>query len=405
MMIRALFFAILCASTAVAQGLPSSPYSTAFLVNGVSVSHYDIEQATLMNQALTDDKNPRAEAEKMLINDILYLQEADRLDISVSEKEVRDGMAEYAGRSGQTDEEFLRLLGRSGVHPGTFRNFVRAGLAWRKVIARLYGEQASDISGSEVDDLVEYQPAQGVEQFDISEIALPATPELSARANEVAQQIIAYSTSASRFAEAAKRASVANSGPSGGKVGWMSLSRLPPTIHGTLRNTSTGSVSAPQQIDQHLYIFFVHNRREVTENVRPAVIEYAMLTVTGENPEAAAGAAGSIARRVSSCSDLGIEAQEWAEEDYRKYVVASNSEEYAQIPVETARLDNGEVAIRQDVPGRPNARLLIMLCDRIFVQDREVRTELRRRLLLANLEAYSSRHLATLKANSVIIRK
>ncbi|MCY4542772.1 MAG: SurA N-terminal domain-containing protein [Rhodobacteraceae bacterium] len=404
-MIRVLALVLCLATPAVAQNVPSSPFSTAIIVNGVGISHYHIDQAIRMNQALTDDRDPRAQAERMLISDTLYMQEAARLEIKVLDREVREGMAEYAARSNLTVEEFVQALNRNGVQAETFESFVRAGLAWRKVISNLYSTWVQQIAASEVEELVEFQPSEAIEQINLSEIVLPANSSVRQEANAKARQIKETITTSEAFSAEAKSVSRAESRDNGGRIGWIPMSQIPPAMHSTLRTTSLGTVSEPVFLNDFLYIFFVHNYRSQASGIQPAAIDYATLTVAAASPQEADSLANSLAANTANCALLRRAAADFADDAFNRRVVLSTSTDYALIPRELENLDNNEIAVRKEVSGRPAARQLIMLCDRIFIRDREVLADLISRVRLAKLESYSNRHLSELRANANIIRK
>ena len=136
----------------------SSPFATAVTVNGIPISNYEISQRALMLKSFRIRGNLREQAENALIDERLYLAEAKRLNYNLTGQEIEDGMLEFASRANLSTEAFVKELVSEGVDPAVFRNFVVAGLLWRKVVSGLFSVQVQNITNDEIDMALQLDP-------------------------------------------------------------------------------------------------------------------------------------------------------------------------------------------------------------------------------------------------------
>jgi peptidyl-prolyl cis-trans isomerase SurA len=92
----------------------------------------------------------RAQVNQMLIDEALKVQEAEKHDITVSDAEVQEGIAQIAGQNKLTLEQFAKLIDAQGIPRRTLRNQVKAQIAWGKFVQAHLKPQI-DISVEDVD--------------------------------------------------------------------------------------------------------------------------------------------------------------------------------------------------------------------------------------------------------------
>jgi peptidyl-prolyl cis-trans isomerase SurA len=84
-----------------------------------------------------------------LIEDKLKLQAAKKLDIKITDKEVEDTLAQRAGGEGAEKkeklEEFYKQFEADGINRQTIKEIIRAQLAWRDCIRRVYGPRIASM--------------------------------------------------------------------------------------------------------------------------------------------------------------------------------------------------------------------------------------------------------------------
>jgi peptidyl-prolyl cis-trans isomerase SurA len=104
------------------------------LVNDEPITSYDIKARTQMLRVFSHGKQGEKEATEQLVDEHLMMQEAKRRNITVSEAEVD---AEFADRASQTHmnaQQFSQAISQVGIDPRTFKDFLRANLAWGQIV-------------------------------------------------------------------------------------------------------------------------------------------------------------------------------------------------------------------------------------------------------------------------------
>lgn len=153
-----------------AFSLQAQGFGPAIKVNDSVVTKYELAQRVRMLQLFRTPGDVRNMAADQLIDDRLRLQAARNLGISVGEEEILAGMEEFAGRANLTAEQFTTALGQAGVSAETFRDFVRAGVAWRTVVQARFGPRVQ-ISEQEIDRAIEQSDSRGPADYSAIEYA------------------------------------------------------------------------------------------------------------------------------------------------------------------------------------------------------------------------------------------
>jgi peptidyl-prolyl cis-trans isomerase SurA len=100
----------------------------------------------LQQQAMSEaGGSKKQEAVEQLIDERLQIQAAKKLSIVVTDDEVNQTLTQMA-KSGQKQlslDEFLKQFSSQGVNPNTLRERIRAQIAWRDVIRRVYGARVA----------------------------------------------------------------------------------------------------------------------------------------------------------------------------------------------------------------------------------------------------------------------
>src|SRR6056297_3568383 len=147
----------------------SNPFRTVVEVNDRVVTAWEIEQRAVLLQLFRAPGDPREAAREALVDERLQLAAAERLGVEPSPEAVEEGMAEFAGRVDLTTEEFVARIAEAGVAEESFRDFVRAGVAWREVVRNRFGPRAQ-VTEAEVDRALSLTSRRGGAEALISEI-------------------------------------------------------------------------------------------------------------------------------------------------------------------------------------------------------------------------------------------
>lgn len=391
--------ALLCAlaASASAQGL----FQPVALVNDKAVTRYEVEQRKRLLEVLNSTGDLDQVALDRLIDERVQLDATEQFGIEVTEEELAAGLEEFAARANLTGQQLLDNLAGQGVDPQTFRDFVKAGLAWRELVQGRFRARAN-IGDTEVEIARAHVDPRATAQVLISEIFLPAnTPENAARSEELAAQITQI-TSFEGFAAAARDFSAGQSREIGGRVSnWVPLANLPPPIAAQFLTMTPGEVTDPLPIPNAIALFQLRALREAEAAPTANTIDYATYYIPGGRTEAALSRAAQLRAEIDHCDDLYGVAQGQPPEVLDR-VTLPQSQLPSDIALELARLDRHEVSTNLT---RSNGQTLVflMLCSRVPEPNIGLtESDIRQTLFSKRLENHANTYLAELRANAII---
>lgn len=371
-------------------------------VNDDAITNFELNQRVLLLETLRTPGDLRKEALKRLVNERLQRQAAEQGGVSVNADDIKAGVDEFAKRLDMTGDEFLAMLAEKGVAADSFRDFVKAGLAWRRLVRAKLQPKVS-VSEADIDRAIEMQGREGSARVQISEIFLPInTPRNEEISRELAPQIAALTT-LEDFADAARRFSAGSTREQGGRVDrWIPISELPSLIRPIVLTMRPGEVTEPVEIPNALAIFQLRSLQELkAPPLRNPVIDYAAYYIDGGRSQAALDRAADLRARVDTCDDLyGVARGQPAEVLDRSALPVS--EIPADVALELARLDPGESSTALT---RADGKTLVflMLCSRTAKGTDEIdRDKVRQDLASAQLSALAEALLGELRANADI---
>ncbi len=375
-------------------------FAAHLLVNDQAITKYELEQRALFLKLLRTPGDPLTEAEKRLVEDKLRLQAAKAADIKLTPEELEAGMTEFASRANLTTETFLAAIGEGGVAPETFRDFVTAGLVWRNVVRAKFGAQAN-VSEADIDRALALESQRGAVRVLLSELILPATPDVAAQSEALARQLSAELQGEAAFAAAVAQYSVAPTRDQGGRIDWLPLANLPPQLAPVLLALSPGDVSVPVPVTNAIAIFLMRGLEDGgTPSASAVSVDYAEYLIPGGHGAQALAAAATLRAGVKVCGDLYLPANGKPPEQLQR-----QTQPMDQVPgdvgLELARLDPGESSTALERGGN---LLFLMLCSRTPVSETPPnRDEVRSRLINEKLEGLSETYLAQLLADAHIV--
>jgi peptidyl-prolyl cis-trans isomerase SurA len=241
----------------------------AAIVNRDAITLYDLEQR-IRFIALSSRTPEFGEGRKRLldevlramINERLQLQEAARLTIQVTDKEVQDQFADIERRNRMGPGGLAKALRQRDIDPRTFEDQIRASIAWNKVVQQRILPQirVSDVEVAAV--LKRLLENKDKLQYRVQEIFLPVdSPAQHARVLQTAQFILAQLRAGASFEILARQFSQTGTASSGGDMGFLFEGQMEPEIERAVKPLKTGQIAGPVRGAGGYYIIRVSERR------------------------------------------------------------------------------------------------------------------------------------------------
>lgn len=380
-------------STAQPVQAQTSEFAPQITVNGQGITGFEIAQRMELMRVLRAPGDLREVAEKGLIEDRLRLDIARRMGISIKTDAITEGMNEFASRANMKPDELLKALETDGIEPQTFRDFVASGLLWRAVVREKFRGRIN-VTEADIDRALmpESELGKGTQVL-LSEIIIPAPVGQEADAMALARQASAM-TDPGAFAAMARDVSASQSRGLGGRLDWMPLENLPPTLRPAILSLTPNHATQPMPLPNAVAVFMM---RDISDGASiknaPQTLDYATLTLGPTESETAAKEAARIADNADRCKDLyGVAANYPAEQ--LEFFSAPQSEIAQDIAVQLASMDVNETRLMN----RAGTETLVMLCNRQTILGEEAeapsRDAVRERLLNQRLSGFADRFYA-----------
>lgn len=386
--------ALCCILALSGPALAQDLFAPRLYVNDRVITEYEIAQRALFLQALRAPGNPEEEALKALIEDRLQRSEAARLRLTLTDQEVMQGMNEFASRANLTAEGLIAELGKIGVAGESFRDFVSAGLLWRKAVRARFAGQVP-VSENDIDRALEAQTRPRALRVLVSELVIPAEPGNEAQALALAQRLSDTVTSEGAFASAARQYSAAPTAGNGGRLDWMPLANLPGAIGAAVLALGPGEISDPVTVPGAVVLFQLRDVA-LDQSAEPVAVtvEWADFLISDDPAQIA-----TIRANADECNDLyglarGLPAD-------RLTITKQPAREVpGDVGLELARLDPGEISLAL---ARNGFRRLIMLCGREVSREEPLdRNQVREAVINQKLEGLAEGYLEELRAAAYI---
>ena len=394
----------LCAATppAFAQGL----FAPVVKVDDQVVTRYEVEQRATLLRVLRAQGNLEDLAREQLIEDRVKLAAARNAGIEITDEAVAEGMSEFAGRANLSREELLGALAEAGVAEQTFRDFIISALSWRDLVRARFVPRVR-ITEADIDKAMSALTGGSTVRVLLSEIILPAPPELVAEAQVLADQI-SQIRSVEQFSAEAARVSATQSRSNGGRLEWMPITNLPEPLRPVILGLAVGEVSQPIPLEGAIALFQMRGIQETGVSAPEfSAIDYAVYYLAGGRTEANLAEAARIRASVDTCDDLyGLAQGQPAEVLERK--AAAPADLPRDIALELAKMDRGEISASLTRPAADGseALMVLMLCGRTAAGAEDAsREQVSAQLRNQRLEAYAGGYLAQLLSDARIVQQ
>lgn len=252
----------------VSAAYAASVQRAAAVVNGIVISTFDLDQRSRMILSTSGGaagaaamQRIREQVLRTLIDEILQLAEARKMEISVTEAQIDESLSKIAQQNGTTPDAIVRSLAAAGIYPDTLRTQIAAEVAWSQVIEARIAPRIN-ISDEAIDaEMKRIQDGASKPQYYISEIFIGAdSPGDDARARRAIEQIMAQIQAGTPFPALAEQFSESASAGRGGDMGWVQDGDVAPEIWSTLQAMQVQTISRPIRTSAGWYLIALRDK-------------------------------------------------------------------------------------------------------------------------------------------------
>jgi peptidyl-prolyl cis-trans isomerase SurA len=268
-----LCFALLLASWLV--GLPhdaqaqSGDHRIVRVVNDQPISTYDVDArlrfvAVSGRSAVTGEalNRLRTQVIENLIDEQLQMQEAKRLDLTVSDEEIQAAVSRIENQNKMQAGQLIALLTSRNVDANTLVSQIRSTLAWRKVVSQRLRNNIH-VRDEDVDAYLDGLQQKGGTEYLLGEILISVkNPGDSERALGTASQLLSQMRNGTPFTQIARQFSQAPTAGTGGDAGWVRLNQLEPAVADAVELLQAGQISPPINSSEGYYLVAVRQTRK-----------------------------------------------------------------------------------------------------------------------------------------------
>jgi len=198
-----------------------------------------------------------------LIDEAIQLQEAKKLNISVSDDLVKKGFEAIARQNGMAPDEFSKQLKAAGVSIDSLYAQIRAEISWEQVVRQKLGPQVT-VSERDIDMTMDKLAEQkGKHQYHVAEILLNvknASDENNVRLK--ADALVKQIRGGERFSVVARDNSEAPGASAGGDMGWLQEGQMDAALEAALQKMHPGQISEPVRAGSGYHILFLREARD-----------------------------------------------------------------------------------------------------------------------------------------------
>ena len=274
---------------AVQPAWPADEQRIAAVVNDDVVSVRDLNdrlEMVLLTSSIRDSEQARArlapQVLRGLIEESLQLQEAERLNLQVTEGEIENALANIAERNQLSVDRLRSYLVDNGINIETLLRQVRAQIAWVKVVNRTIRPTVT-VTVDQLDLAVqEARRSEGQPEYLLSEIVLPVdAPAQAERVAQDAARLVQTLREGASFDSLAQQVSAAATAERGGDLGWVGAAAIPAELLAILDRLEPGDISAPMASPIGYHIFLLRDRRVARAPVdsNQAAVEVALTQI------------------------------------------------------------------------------------------------------------------------------
>ena len=183
---------------------------------------------------------------RRMIDDTLKLQEAGRVNVSVSDADIQDAMGRLARQNQVDPRDMDSFLERTGIDKDALIQQIEPDIAWAKLLGKTV-RPTIQISEEEVDaNIAEIEANAGQPEYHVAEIFLRVDdPRKDTEVRQLSMKLIEQIRSGAPFAAVARSFSQSASAANGGDLGWIRRGDMGPELDEALLKLKPKTISPP----------------------------------------------------------------------------------------------------------------------------------------------------------------
>ncbi|MCZ6859702.1 MAG: peptidylprolyl isomerase [Alphaproteobacteria bacterium] len=344
---------------------------------------------------------------RSLIEERLKLQEAKRLGLKVSNKEIQAALRRIEKANNIPQGKLMSVMARQGTDASTMIEQITSALAWSKVVVRKIRPRIR-ISNEEVLAFIERaRSARGRTRYRVYEIFLAVdTPDQDNQVLKAAQRLFEQIKIGSSFTQIARQFSQSATASVGGDLGWIELGSLPKKLDVRLSQMKTGQVAGPIRTVEGYYIIALRDRKVIAA-ANPASVVVSLTQVTLRFPPKASevdkniqrSLAKTISETASSCADMEKLSKEIGATGAArlKNVKVVSLSAPLQKPARSLEIGKASAPIESK-----NGIVILMVCKRIGDANLPKPSEVRTQIGVRRLNILTRRYLRNLRRSAYL---
>lgn len=248
---------------------PAQTLGIAAVVNDDVISLYDLDsriRLLIVTSKQKDTPEVRRRLARQVLNRLidekLKLQEAQRLNIKVSKKELDQAFENMERRNKLPKGGLSAFLRQKQIDHVVLIDQIEASLAWGAAVNRTFRSQIS-ISEEEIDEVInEIRESKGHPEYLVSEIFLAVSnPTLANQTLMNANRLIEQINQGANFFALARNYSQSATAAIGGSLEWVRQGQLAKELNEVLAPLKKGTVSTPIRTIAGYHILLKRNER------------------------------------------------------------------------------------------------------------------------------------------------
>ncbi len=261
---------ILGVTTAALHNANAQEWSIVAVVNDDIISGVDLQNRIDLGLLVSNIPNTEENRKRLtmqalasLIDETIRQQEADRLNIPVSQDEINQAYAQIAAQNNVPPEIFIKEFSKNESAFASMKKQLHTQIAWNGVVKRVLRPKVN-VSENDIDiAIADNNRDAGKTEYLVSEIFLSNAVQDSAKNAELAEKLYQELEKGAPFPVLARQFSNGIGAGNGGVLGWLSEEQIDSELQAAITSLPEGAVSQPIKTSTGYHIIGLQKKRVI----------------------------------------------------------------------------------------------------------------------------------------------